>query len=288
MQLPQDLRTALAAQGFESHEDYAYPLRCLLEQDGRVLRCLAIEGDCGRRKTAFATALAAAMQLPHTLYLDLSSPPPPPPPLEVESDDDGPTRPLKPLNPLERTLSDACAYSEAEATICILDQLQALDFAEQIRLYRFLQGGRWQAGDGEYEANPRKLLLFLISEVPLYHALQKRSFRLWVKRAGYAEYRYRAQEFGLGDDAQAVIDALDPVFAALEVLPTHSEYARLLDDIHARVGDADDLARSIYGWTEGVRRERLESSECRALLGEAMGAVYSYIAAEVVELSGGE
>lgn len=286
MLIPTDLRQAMAEHGFESHEDYGYALRCLVEQAGRRLRCLAIEGDCGRRKTAFATALADALAVPHRLYLDLAHLPPAAVPAPVvEVDEDEPVTSAPPLPPLDRVLSDACAFSEAESTLCILDQLQVLDFSEQIRLHRFLQTGTWQTADGEYVASPRRLLLFLISEAPLYHSLQKQSFRLWVKRAGYAEYRYRAEEFGLPVAAQSLIDALEPVFAQLAVLPTHSEYGHLLDDIHARVGSAEELAQSIYGWTEGVSPGQLAAPECRERLAAAMAAIDGYLGADVVELS---
>ncbi len=277
MQLPADLRDALAAHGFESHEDYAYALRCLFEQPGRRLRCLAVEGDCGRRKTAFATALSGALDFPHSLYLDLAAP--------LPGGGDGDKAAGGALSPLDRLLSDACAYSEAEPTLCVLDQLQALDFAEHIRLHRFVQSGEWHGGNGEFIANPRRLTLFLISEEPLYHSLQKHSFRLWVRRAGYAEYRYRAAEFALPNAAQRLIDALDPLFAALDVLPTHSEYARILDDIHARVGSAEELAQSIYGWTEGVSSQALQDAECRQHLAAAMAVIEDYLGADVVEMA---
>jgi len=284
MRLPANLRDALATHGFESHEDYGYALRCLFEQPGRQLRCLAIEGDCGRRKTAFANALSAALAYPHSLYQDLAVPAGA---AQRSGGDDSADADADIHAPsaLDRLLSDACAYSEAEPTLCVLDQLQTLDFAEHIRLHRFVQSGEWHSANGEFIANPRRLTLFLISEEPLYHSLQKHSFRLWVRRAGYADHRYRAGEFALPDAAQQLIDALDPLFAALNVLPTHSEYARILDDIHARVGNADELAQSIYGWTEGISPQALHSAGCRHHLTTATAVIEDYLRADVVEMA---
>ena len=54
------LRTRMARHGFESNDDYELQMRCFLEQPVSHLRCLNIEGDLPRRKTAFAQALAHA------------------------------------------------------------------------------------------------------------------------------------------------------------------------------------------------------------------------------------
>ena len=68
------LRDKLARYGFESNDDYEFQVRCLLESPTRALRTLNIEGDSGRRKSAFATALGRALEFPHLLYLDFTEP----------------------------------------------------------------------------------------------------------------------------------------------------------------------------------------------------------------------
>ncbi|MFZ0790821.1 MAG: hypothetical protein WAM94_14520, partial [Chromatiaceae bacterium] len=66
------LREKLAQHGFESNDDYEFQVRCLLESPIRTLRALNITGDGERRKTAFATALARALEFPHCLYHDFT------------------------------------------------------------------------------------------------------------------------------------------------------------------------------------------------------------------------
>ncbi len=71
------LREKLAQHGFESNDDYEFQVRCLLESPTRTLRTLNIEGDGERRKTAFSTALARALEFPHVLYHDFTEVHPP-------------------------------------------------------------------------------------------------------------------------------------------------------------------------------------------------------------------
>ena len=58
------LKQRLADFGFESNEDYEFQLRLLFDAQIAHLRCVDISGDSGRRKTAFAQALARAVEQP--------------------------------------------------------------------------------------------------------------------------------------------------------------------------------------------------------------------------------
>ena len=78
------LRQDLARFGFESNDDYEFALRSLFEADLPHLRALHVDGHGGRRKTAFANALAHALDYPHILYHDFSREEPPPAPLPLQ------------------------------------------------------------------------------------------------------------------------------------------------------------------------------------------------------------
>ena len=71
-------RCGSAEFGFESNEDYEFPLRTLFDARISHVRTLHVAGESGRRKTAFANALARALEYPHVLYHDFSVPEPPP------------------------------------------------------------------------------------------------------------------------------------------------------------------------------------------------------------------
>ena len=175
------LKQRLAKHGFTSNEDYDYPVQCLLSSSVEHLRCLNAEGDSGRRKTAFAHALAHALDYDQTLYYEftgVTEPPPPvrvPKPPEEEEDVGEPT-----VEALDRIISEACALSEGDKTILILDQLHKAEFKHHLRLTEFIQSKEWSYGDITLRANPQNLLLFLVSDEPLYHSLQHLSFNIWV------------------------------------------------------------------------------------------------------------
>lgn len=279
------LREKMAQHGFESNVDYAYHLRCLLSQPGDRIPALSVEGDSGRRKTAFATALAGALEFPRRIYHDftqLNDPPPrvvPPP----SRDEEGREEP--PIPAFERALSDACAFSEGERTVLILDQLQAADFREHIRLHRFLTAHEWVFRDATFSANARNLVVLLISEEPLYHSLQKASFSTWVPRAAVGDSDYTAADFALGPEAEPLMRALGDLFRELGVQPTPSEFERLLYDIQHNVRTADELGHSIYGWTEGIDRTLLVSERMQRRVQELMPLIEDYVGVEHVELT---
>jgi hypothetical protein len=271
------LRRKLAEHGFESNDDYQFALDCLFAQPPDRLRCLNVTGQSGRRKTAFASALAKALEYPHVLYHDFSQAEVAGPPEVVDGIE------LPPLPAFERAVIEACGYSEAAPTLLILDQLQAADFREHIRLYHFVQDREWSSAQGTAVANPRTLLLLLISEQPLYHSLHKASFRIHAD-PGSGGFEHRPADLGLGRESEALLAALGTLFEALDASPTLSEMRRLMDDIRHRVRSEDQLRQSIFGWTEGVQRERLHAPEVQPLVRAAFAEILRWVGADEIHL----
>jgi hypothetical protein len=277
------LRKQLAAHGFESNDDYEFALRCLMEADLRHLRVLHVDGAAGRRKTAFANALAHALAYPHVLYHDFSAEEVVAAPMPVMLDDGTLSTTEAAATAFDRALTEACAYSEAERTILILDQLQAADFADHIRLYQFAGSLDWNGVAGTVHANPRNLLMVVISEQPLYHSLAKVSYRVWTD-AQRAYLDYRPEDYGLGKDAEALFAALAAVFEVVSASPTPTEFERLLRDLLQRVRSEDQLRQALFGWTEGVDRVRLYAPDVTPRLQEAIDALMRYLGGDNVEL----
>lgn len=277
------LRKDLAAHGFESNDDYEFALRCLFEAELPHLRVLHVDGAGGRRKTAFANALAHALDYPHSLYHDFSAevPSAPPQPIVLEDGTLGPSEP--PAAPFDRAMTEACAYSEGARCILVLDQLQVADFADHIRLYQFATTREWHGVAGAVRANPRNLLLVLISEQPLYHSLAKVSYRIWTD-AQRAYLDYRPEDYGLGVDAKALFAALARLFEGIGAAPTPREFERLLQDLLRRVRSEDQLRQTLFGWTESVDRARLFEPPVTPLLRGAIDALATYLGHESVEL----
>lgn len=275
------LRKRLAEFGFESNDDYEFALRCLFEADLGHLRVLHVDGSAGRRKTAFAHALGHALEFDHVLYHDFSRGEPPPAAIEPGSEPGPASEPG--LGAFERALTEACAYSEAARTLLILDQLQAAAFADQLRLVGFVEHGEWSAGSASVTANPRNFLLALISEEPVYHSLARRSYRVWTN-AEKAYLDYRPEDFSLPAQARPLLESLSAIFAALGAAPTPGEVRRLLDDLLQRVRSEDQLRQSIYGWTEGVSRERLMARDLDPLFRATLDALEELLGADRVEV----
>jgi hypothetical protein len=276
-----NLRQKMAEYGYESNESYDYVVRCLQSAPGTQIRCLNIEGEAGRRKTAFATALAHALNPAHVLYHDFTQQEPPPPPAPaVKEEDEGGGKQEPPAGLFDRIMNDACAFSEGEKTILILDQLQAADFKEHIRIYDFLVQSEWRYRDSSFYANRQNLLLFLISEQALYHSLQKNSFKVWVKGASGRTTPFKPADFQLGPEAGQMMIVLHEIFQRLQVHPTFTEYKRIIHDIQHNVHTTEDLKTSIYGWTEGIERERLYSEELDRFFEKAMPIIEDYIGVE--------
>lgn len=277
-----NLRHALAQHGFESNDDYEFALRCLFEAQAAHLRVLHVDGAAGRRKTAFATALARALEYPHILYHDFGQREPPPAPIHAV--DEPPHEPTEaPMSAFERVVTEACAYSEGERTILILDQLQLADFADHIRLHAFAASGEWPHGSVSAVANPRHLLLALISEAPLYHSLARASFRIWTD-AQRAFLEYRPQDYGLGEDARTLFQALAALFQRAGMSPTPGEFARVLEDVLVRARSEDQLRQVLYGRIEGAVREPLEAGVCATELAATLDALTLYLGHDHIEL----
>lgn len=277
------LRKKLAEFGFESNDDYDYPLRCLFEADLSHLRCLNIVGAAGRRKTALANALGHALDYPHLLYHDFTSAEPPAPPIVLAEDGEATGTLEAPLSTFERSMSEACAYSEGARTLLILDQLQAADFHDHIRLYHFVQTREWNSAHGTAIANPQHLLLVLISEEPLYHSLAKVSFRIHAD-ASRGHLDYRPEDFGLDASAAEFMAALGTIFQAVGTSPTPTEYGRILADIHQRIRTEEQLRQSLFGWMETLDRAALHATPLQPLLADATQAINRYLGIEEIEL----
>ena len=281
------LRELMADNGYESNDDYSYHVKCLLSSQTGDIRCLNIEGVPGRRKTAFANALATSLDYRHVLYHDFSRESAVKsivaPVIDEESGEE--IEKIERIPPFDHIVNDACAFSEGERTILILDQLQAAPFADHIRLYKFIRSRRWESASTEFYANRNKLLVFIISEEPLYHSLQKHSFRVWVSDSSMADKRYRAEDFGLAHDAQPVVDSLLTLFTEVGVMPTFSEFGHILNDIQLNVRTATELIHSIFGWTEGITHDALRAEQLKDAIDAVMQRIEEFIGVDEVELS---
>lgn len=280
------LTKKLTEYGFESNDDYEFQVRCLLETPISGIRALNIEGDGERRKTAFANALARALDFPQILYHDFTDAHPPLPDVILPPSQDELGREEPPIEPFDRIVSEACAQSEGDPTVLILDQLQAADFREHIRLHRLIKDGFWEVRGGSYFANPNRLLIVLISEEPLYHALRQESFRLWIGRQSERQLVYHPADFGLGPDAQPVFDALTQLFESLGAAPTRREFTRLLDDLRLHVRILAHLRLSLYGRLEVIEREALSDPRLRPAQNRILEAAQGWLVTEHIELSG--
>lgn len=280
---PAGLRRRLASHGFESNDDYEFALRLLFEAQPAGVRCLNVAGESGRRKTAFAHALAAALDFPHVLYHDFSRTEPPVATRVVDGDSGETQSAEAGASAFDRVMTEACAYSEGARVILILDQIQASDFQDQIALYQFAQSREWHGVVGTVTANPATLLLVLISEQPLYHSLQKISFRVWADAAGGA-LEFDPKDFGLGPEARALFLALTDLFRQIGQSPTPGEFQRILADLLARVRSADQLRTSLFGWIENLDRDRLHAASVKPVLENVMVELDRLMGVEEIEV----
>lgn len=278
------LRERMADNGFESNIDYAHHVDCVLARADGSIPTLNVEGDSGRRKTAFANALAAALEYPQSIYHDFTQVNDPPPKVIPPPSRDEEGRQEPPIPAFERAISDACAHSEGEKTMLILDQLQAADFREHLRLYRFLVDAEWHFRDAVFAANPNNLVVVLIAEEPLYHSLQKVGFSIWVPRASVGEADYAPEDFDLGPEAAPMMARLGDLFRALGVQPTPTEFRRILFDIEHNVRTREDLTHSLYGWTEGIDYRQLTSAPVQQQIEDLMPDLLAYVGVEHVEI----
>jgi hypothetical protein len=275
--LPAALKKRLAAHGFESNDDYGFVLRCLFDNPPAALCCLHVAGSMGRRKTAFAQALMPALGFQRALYFDFSRPPPTPDvtPYRLDADADAPATGAKTkvLSAFERIMIESCALSEAAKTALVLDQLQLADFSEQKALGEFLGSQEWAPDNTEaVRAHAKNLLLILISEQPLYHALQKQSFRIYTD-PDPQRFAFVPQDFDLSPNANALFTALRALFETLALGPTASEMQLLLHDLEQRVRSKLQLKLALLGRLEFADRSQLDQEHAEPLLDQVMSAL---------------
>lgn len=278
-----NLRRSLALNGFESNTDYGFALDCLLAAKLEHVRCLHVDGSAGRRKTAFATALGAALDYPHVLYHDFSQPEPASLLLPVQLEDGSLAPPEAPLPAFERCVIEACAFSESERTLLIFDQLQAAAFADQLKLTGFLRSGEWNSAAGSVLAHRGNLLMALISDGPLYHSLARLSYRIWTD-AERAHLDYRPEDHGLGAEAARLFTVLSHAFDRLQISPTPSEFERLLGDLLQRVFGLEALRQALFGHVEGLERERLHAEPVLPALQAVLEALDDWREVDHIEL----
>jgi hypothetical protein len=280
------LRRKLAQHGFESNEDFSFALSCVLDAKQKHLRTIELVGTMARRKTAFAQALSAALEFEHSLYADFSDIEPAPKQVVVTDEETGDQREAEPLNRFERTLIEACAYSESGRAVLVLDQLQALPFAEQMRLYHFIQSSEFSAKNAPQSglrAVQRNLLVVLISTQPLYHSLQKSAFRINTDPSS-ALFDFRPADFNLPSHASALFDALAALLQQLETQATSSEIAHILSDLEARIRTRDHLRTALFGRIENQSRAQLDDPMLVPLLDAVIDELSKLLGIDEVQL----
>ena len=284
------LKKRLAESGFESNEDYDFAVRVLLECENDSVRAAELVGTLARRKTAFAHALGLALAYPHRLYHDFtrqqtSEPPATTRDHDSESVDTGDRRAALPLNAFERIVTEACAFSESSRTLLILDQIQACDFSEQLKLFQFIQSGLWTDRGGSVIAHRRNLLVLLISNEPLYHSLQKCSFRIFTD-ASLGIFDFKPADFGLGAHTQNLINGFSTLFDALRCQPTRSEFERILRDCETRVRTSEQLRICVFGRIENLDRAALYDASMLPIITQVLHELTEVLGIEVVSLTG--
>jgi hypothetical protein len=281
------LKQQLAEYGFESREDYDYAVQCLLNSHTENIRCLNVDGDPGRRKTAFAHALAQVMDVGHVLYYEFGTEKTLSQIVRVVDGEDVSEEP--PTQPFDRVMTEASTLSEAEKTILILDQLQLAPFQQHIRLYEFIKSKQWSYSDVSFYANSANLLIFIISSEPLYHSLQQISFRIWVGAQAESMDKLQPDELGLDEGCREWLEALSALLFELGCTPSISECQKLTYDIERYVRTEEQLRISIFGWIENIDRKRLNSRPVAVYVRKVMTAVEDNLSIqEEIELSSEE
>ena len=183
-------------------------------------------------------------------------------------------------------MTEACALSEADKTVLILDQLHKADFVQHIRLYEFTKNKVWTYSDAKFYANSQNLLIFLISADELYHSLQQNSYRIWIKALPDQVDTVVPEELGLEEGCRGWLDLLNRLLGELGLSPTITEYRKLAYDIQQYVRTEEQLKTSIFGWIENVDRGRLESAALQDSVSRVMRAIEDNIGIqEEIELS---
>ncbi len=267
------LKSRMSQYGFTSSESYDHAVQCFVSNPTNAIRCLHIDGDSGRRRTAFAHALANALDASQIIYYEFGKDKPVPQIIRIQEGEEIVEEP--PIDALDRVLTEACAQSEAEQTVLILDQLHKTQFLNHIRLFEFIQTGLWQYSDVQFQANLQNLSLYIISSEPLYHSLQSCSFRLWVSETNRQIVEVSAADLGLDESSCAWLPAMQALLKKLKLAPTLEEFRRLAFDVHNYVHNKQHLKTSLFGWIENIDRDVLESEELQFFLDEVLDAVLS-------------
>lgn len=278
------LKQSMAEYGFESGQSYDYAVHCFLNNPTTNIRYLYVEGEPGRRKTAFAHALAQALEYPHILYYEFGRDPAPVKQVRIVEGEELPEEP--PTEPFDKVMTEACAQSEAEPTIVIIDQMQKADFRQHLRLYEFSKSAVWTYSDVSFYANQANLLVFLLSDEPVYHSLQQVSFRVWVDARNTDTELPDTASLGIDPHNQAWLEPLNALFEEIGLVPGLGEYQRLAYDIEQHVRCVDELITSIYGWVEHADRQLLESPSLKQGLNAVIEGLESTLPnLETIELT---
>jgi len=265
------LKSRLSHHGFTSSESYDHGVQCFLSNPTDHIRSMHVDGDCGRRRTAFAHALANALEASQVLYYEFGKDKPVPQIIRIQEGEEIIEEP--PVDALDRILTEACAQSEAEQTVLILDQLHKTQFLNHIRLYEFLQTGLWRYSDVQYQANVLNLSVYLISDEPLYHSLQSCSFRLWISETNRAVVKISASDLGLDEQSCNWLAPMQTLLSKIKISPTLEEYQRLAFDIEQHVHNKQQLKVSLFGWIENIDREELEGDDLQLYLNNVLEAI---------------
>jgi len=272
MNLPKGaLKSRLSQHGFTSSESYDHAVQCFLSNPTDHIRSMHVDGDSGRRRTAFAHALAKALQASQVIYYEFGKDKPVPQIIRIQEGEEIIEEP--PVDALDRVLTEACAQSEAEQTVLILDQLHKTQFLNHIRLYEFLQTGLWAYSDVQFQANVLNLSVYLISDEPLYHSLQSCSFRLWISGTNRTTVNITASDMGLDEQSCGWLAPVQMLLSKLGISPTLEEYQRIAFDIEQHVHNKQQLKVSLFGWVENIDRKALESDDLQPYLDNVLEAI---------------
>jgi len=279
------LKPLLAQHGFTSEESYDHAVRCFLSNPANTIPCLNIDGNCGRRRTAFANALAYALGADHVLYYEFGKDKPVPQIIRIQEGEEIIEEP--PVDAFDRILIEACAQSEAEDTVLVLDQLHKTQFLNHIRLYEFLKTGIWRHSDVQYQANMQNLKVLLISDEELYHSLQASSFHLWVDGANELSAHVSATDLGIDVNRCSWLHPLQQLFIYLQLSPTVDEYKRLIFDIEQQIRNEHQLKVSLFGWVEGVQWEQVQGEQVKPYIEDVLREIQLGLEVhEEIEISG--
>ena len=265
------LKPHLSQHGFTSGESYDHAVRCFLTNPTEHIRCLNVDGGCGRRRTAFANALAYALEATQVLYYEFGKDKPVPQIIRIQEGEEIIEEPA--VDAFDRVLTEACAQSEAEQTVLVLDQLHKTQFLNHLRLHEFIQTGIWRYSNVQFQANLRNLKVFLISDEPLYHSLQGSSFRIWVSDTNAAKLSVSATDIGMDEQHCGWLAPLQKLFQFLGISPTIEEYRRLAFDIDQQVRNQHQLKVSLFGWLESIQQEQLQGDDVQPYLDDILLAI---------------